>query len=218
MRSKFHHEEIYRGKNLIQTLSKFRIVVCGAGALGSNLIDNLARQGFSNIVAIDKDRIESHNINTQVWTEQDVGSLKSDNLKNKVFRSVGIEIEAIAKELTASNCDKFIKKSNLVVDVFDNQASRQLVQNGARKNKIPCVHAGMFSDYGEIVWDEQYKVPKDVEGDVCDYPLARNLIMLTVSVLSEEILNFCFNTGVRRNLGITLKDLQIKPLMLSDKK
>lgn len=62
MASKFHHEEIYRGKDLISKLGKYKITVCGVGALGSNLVDNLARQGFSNFKVIDMDRVESHNV------------------------------------------------------------------------------------------------------------------------------------------------------------
>jgi molybdopterin/thiamine biosynthesis adenylyltransferase len=212
MRSKFHHEQIYRGEDLIKRLEATRIVVCGAGALGSNLVDNLTRQGFSNIVVIDMDRVETHNLNTQIWSDSDVGGLKADVLKNRVFRNVGIEIESINKELTGSTASKFLKKASLIVDAFDNSKSRQLLQDEARKQKIPCVHAGLFADYGEVIWDETYKVPGDVSGDVCDYPLARNLIMLTVSVLSEEILSFCLKTGSRRNLSITLRDLKIQPL------
>lgn len=208
MRSKFHHEEIYRGQDLTEKLSAFKVVVCGAGAIGSNLVDNLVRQGMSSISVIDKDRIESHNLNTQIWSESDIGGLKSDVLKNKVFRNIGIEIESIGKELTAANAKKFFKKANLIVDAFDNSASRQLVQEKSREYKIACIHGGLHSDYGEVVWDEVYKVPKDVEGDVCDYPLARNIIMLTVSVLSEEIVGFCFGKE-KRNFSITLKDLKI---------
>lgn len=209
MRSRFHHEEIYRGKDLLAKLSKTKILVCGAGAIGSNLVDNLTRQGFSNISVLDMDRIETHNLNTQVWADADVGGLKSDVLKNKVFRNVGIEIESFNKELSEANVTKFFKKIDLVVDAFDNSKSRQLIQNEVRKKKMACIHAGLHADYGEVVWDESYTVPKDVGGDVCDYPLARNLILMVVAVLSEEILGFVLNKGQRRNLAITLKDLKV---------
>lgn len=210
MKSKFHHEEIYRKQDISKILAGVDITVCGAGAIGSNLVDALSRQGFSKIKVIDMDRVENHNLGTQVWSQSDIGALKSDALKNKVFRNVGVEVESISKELTASNVSKFLKKSSLVVDAFDNSKSRQLIQDEVRKQKLQCIHAGLFADYGEVVWDEFYKVPKDGEGDICDYPLARNIIMLTVSVLSEEIVNYCLNKNYKkRNLAITLKDLKI---------
>jgi len=208
--SKFHHEEVYRGKDLVKKLNR-KVTVCGAGALGSNLIDTLSRQGFSNLSVIDKDRIESHNINTQTYGESDIGALKAEALKNSVFRNVGIDIEATHKELTDANVKKLLRDSELVVDAFDNSASRQLVQDECRRAKIPCLHAGLFEDYGEVVWDAKYKVPKDVDGDVCDYPLARNLIMIVVSITAEEIQDFFLVKKPRqKNWTLTLKDLAIR--------
>jgi molybdopterin/thiamine biosynthesis adenylyltransferase len=212
--SKFHHEEIYRGKNLTEKLSKHTLTVCGAGALGSNLIDNLTRQGFTNIRVIDKDRVETHNLNTQVYSDADVGALKVDALKNKVFRNIGAEIEAVNKELTPANVKQFLKKSTLILDCFDNNKARQTIQDEVRARKIPCLHVGLYEDYGEVVWDDKYRVPKDqAEGDVCDYPLARNIAMLACVVATEEILSFCLNEKPRYgNWSITLKDLAIRSL------
>ena len=214
--SKWHHEEIYRGKDLITKLNK-QVTICGVGALGSNLVDNLTRQGFSNIKVIDKDRIETHNLNTQIWSEADIGALKADALKNKVFRNIGIEIEAVNKELTASNVKSLLKNSALVVDAFDNNAARQLVQNEVRARKLPCVHCGLSSStYGEVIYDAFYRVPKNSDEDICDYPLARNIAMLVVIIASEEMMNFFLeNKPKMTNWSVTLKDLSIKPLVLS---
>lgn len=216
MRSKFHHEEIYRGKNLLKVLAETEILICGAGAIGSNLVDNLTRQGFQRLHVIDMDRVESHNLNTQIWSDNDVGSLKVDALRNKVFRNVGTEIEVTNKEMTASNAAKFIKKASLVVDAFDNNKSRQLIQDEVRKLGIPCLHAGLHpSMFGEVIYDEFYHVPQDVGGDVCDYPLARNLILLTVAILTEEILDFCLSKPPRyKNWSVTLKDLKVSEMKL----
>jgi molybdopterin/thiamine biosynthesis adenylyltransferase len=209
--SKFHHEEIYRGKDLIAKLGTFNITICGVGALGSNLTDNLVRQGFSKLRVIDKDRVEIQNLNTQVYGEKDVGALKVAALKNKVFRDVGVEVDDCNKELTGSNVKSLLKGSGLVIDAFDNSASRKLIQDEIRARKLPCLHVGLYEDYGEVIWDENYKVPKDVEGDVCDYPLARNIIMLSVAVASEEILDFCLNKSPRKaSWSITLKDLAVR--------
>lgn len=210
--SKFHHEEIYRGKELTKKLNAQHLTVCGAGALGSNLVDNLSRQGFQNFKVIDMDRVETHNLNTQIWNEADIGALKVDALKNKIFRNIGAEVEAVNKELTAANVKQLLKGSTLVIDVFDNNKARQCVQDEVRARKFPCLHVGLYEDYGEVVWDDNYKVPKDqATGDVCDYPLARNIAMLAVIVASEEVLNFCLAEKPRKcSWSITLKDLAIR--------
>lgn len=209
--NKFKHEQIYRGEDLLDKLKLVKVTICGIGALGSNLADNLARQGFSSLKVIDKDRVEDHNISTQLYGENDVGALKVDALRNKLFRNIGTEIETIGKELTSSNVNKLLKGSNLVIDAFDNSSSRQLVQDECRK--IPCLHCGLFEDYGEVIWNDHYKTPKDQPGDICDYPLARNIVMLTVIVATEEVLDFCLNKPRQKSWSITLKDLKIQEIL-----
>jgi molybdopterin/thiamine biosynthesis adenylyltransferase len=138
--------------------------------------------------------------------------LKVDALKTRVFRSVGVEIDAVSKELTASNAATLVKQASLVVDTFDNTVSRQMVQDACRAKKLQCLHVGLYQDYGEVVWDDIYRVPNDQgEGDVCDYPLARNIAMLAVIVATEEIMDFCLaKTPRRKSWSITLRDLKIR--------
>lgn len=207
--SKFHHEEIYRGTDLLKKLAR-QVVVCGCGAIGSNLIETLARQGFSRIRVIDFDRVDTHNIGTQTFDENDIGALKVQAIQNRIFRVCGIEVEVVSKKLDALNVKKLSKDAALVVDGFDNNEARQIVQTYCRAQKIPCLHAGLNTDYGEVAWDEVYTVPKAGEGDICDYPLARNLIMIVVSIAAEEIVDFFTAQKPRkRNWSFTLKDLKI---------
>lgn len=67
----------------------------------------------------------------------------------------------------------------------------------------------MNADYGEVRWNDGYRVPQDVvEGDVCDYPLARNLILLLVAAGCEAILRHVIE-NIRENYSVTLRDLKI---------
>jgi molybdopterin/thiamine biosynthesis adenylyltransferase len=211
MAHKFHHEQLYRGKDVAAKLAETRITLCGAGALGSNLADTLARQGFARLRVIDRDRVEEHNVSTQTYGESDVGAWKVDCLRHQLFRAAGVEIEAINKELTERTAAKFFKDSDVVVDTFDNSASRGLVQSHCRTAKLPCLHAGLFADYGEVIWDERYRVPSDAGQDVCDYPLARNLVLLTVSVAAETLLRYVA-TGEQHDWSITLRDFAIRQM------
>src|SRR5262249_49188073 len=158
----------------------------------SNLADNLVRQGLSRLRAIDHDRVEQHNVSTQLYGEAEVGSFKVEALRNRLFRAAGVEIEPVRKELNAGNVKQLLKDCDLVIDAFDNAASRRLVQDHCRGGrsgaKVPCLHVGLHADYCEVVWGEQYRVPQDVAGDVCDYPLARNIVLLSVVLASEAVL------------------------------
>lgn len=211
MAGKYHHEELYRGADAAGKLADVRVTLCGAGALGSNLADALARQGFRHLRVIDRDRIEVHNVSTQIYGEGDVGAWKVDVLRSHLFRAVGVEIEAVRKELSVRTVRKLLKDSEIVLDTFDNSASRRLVQSHCRDEGLTCLHAGLYADYGEVIWNETYRVPADVGEDICDYPLARNLVLLTVAVAAEAMVRFLLQ-GEQQNFSITLGDFAVRVL------
>ena len=214
MASKFHHEAIYRGADSLSKLAEQHATLCGAGALGSQIADNLARQGFQHLRVIDRDRIEEHNVSTQLYGESEVGAWKVEVLRQRLFRATGIEIDTIRKELTERNARSLLQEAGLVVDTFDNSTSRRLVQEQCRALELPCLHVGLYADYGEVIWDKHYRVPQDVAGDVCDYPLARNLVLLVVALASEVVLRFVLDS-VRQNWSATLRDFAIRPLEIA---
>ena len=80
-----------------------RITNCGAGALGSQLPNNLARQGFKDLRVNDRDRIEEHNVGTQLYGESNIGAWKVEVLCQRLFRTSGIEIGAFRTPCGASS-------------------------------------------------------------------------------------------------------------------
>lgn len=211
MAGKFHHEAIYRGQDVMTKLASLRVALCGAGALGSHLADTLVRQGAASLRVIDKDRVEEQNISTQLYGESDIGGWKVEVLRNRLFKTAGVEIEAVRKDLTTQNARQLLSGVDLIIDAFDNSASRLLVQETSRALRLPCLHIGLHADYCEIIWDEIYRVPSDIAGDVCDYPLARNLVLLAVAIASESIVRFV-GEHVRENWSATLCDFAIRPI------
>lgn len=214
MPGKFHHEQLYRGVPSLVRFSDVRLTLCGAGALGSHLADNFTRQGFGSLRLVDRDRVEEHNIGTQIYGAGDIGAHKVEVLRNRIFRATGIEVEAIAKEVNERNIRALLKGADVVVDAFDNSASRQLVQDYCRAEQVACVHVGLSADYAEVIWDEYYRVPGEVLGDVCDYPLARNLVLLAVAVASETLVRYVLH-GARHNWSMTMHDFAVRPLELA---
>ena len=208
-----HHERLYRGADALARLKAVRVTLCGAGALGSHLADNLVRQGIRSLCVIDRDRIEQHNVGTQLYGDAEVGAWKVEALRNRLFRAAGIEIEAVARELTERHTRSLLKDATLVLETFDNAASRRLVQEQCRTMGLPCLHVGLFADYAEVIWDERYRVPADGPDDVCDYPLARNLVLLAVAVASETLVRFVLH-GECGCWSATLRDFAVRPLEL----
>ncbi len=209
MPGKFHHETLYRGPDFAAKIAATPFVICGAGAIGSHLADSLARQGATQLKVIDKDRIDEHNVSTQLYAQAEVGGWKVDVLRQRLFRAAGVEIDAVRQELTSRNAAALLKDAGVVVDCFDNSAARQAVQDACRASNVPCLHVGLAADYCEVNWDEKYKVPADAGQDVCDYPLARHIILFSVAIAGETLLRF-LQTGERQNWSATLGDFAIR--------
>ncbi len=208
---RLRHERAYRGDPLLGKIAGVVVTVCGAGALGSWMAENLARQGFQRIRAIDHDRVEAHNLGNQLYTQADVGAFKVLALQNLLFQAAGVEIEAVNKRLEEGNCAALLKGSGLVVDTLDNSQGRRLVTRFCAENSCPCLHLGMNGGYGEVHWNEGYCVPGDpAEGDACDAPLARNLVLLLTAVGGESAIRYLAE-GTPVNYSITLEDLRIQP-------
>ena len=208
--SVFHHEQLYRRPEVMQQIRELPVTVCGAGALGSNLTENLARQGFARLRVIDRDRVEERNLSTQPWYRSDVGAPKAKLLAHALYRALGVKLDARPEELTAANAGKLLDGSAVVLDTFDNSGSRRIVKEHCAAASLPCLHVGLAGDYAEAIWDDAYRVPSPANDDVCDYPLARNLVMLAVAVVSETLVRFAA-TGERRSHTITLGDFAVRP-------
>ena len=209
----FFHEQLYRTPTLMAQLKDFPVTVCGAGALGANITENLARSGAGSLVVIDRDRIEERNLSTQPYYKSDVGAYKAKILTNTLYRALGVTIDGRSKELTTANAPQLLRDTNLVIDTFDNSVARQSVRDYCKDAQLPCLHVGLASDYAEVIWNDLYRVPSPANDDICDYPLARNLILLAVAVACEVIITFVAS-GVQQSFTVTLGDFAIKPFEL----
>jgi molybdopterin-synthase adenylyltransferase len=207
----FFHEQLYRNSENMARLRDYPVTICGAGALGANITENLARSGFGTLKVIDRDRIEERNLSTQPYYRTDVGAFKAKILAHNLYRAIGVKIQSETKELTSENADGLLLKTSLVIDTFDNSISRRVVKESCIRAGIHCLHVGLAGDYAEVIWNAVYRVPSDAQDDICDYPLARNLVMLAVAVAGETIVEFVINSKTP-SFTITLKDLSINIL------
>lgn len=211
MRQAFMHEAAYRTHPVMQRLANLQITLCGTGAVGANLAESLARQGVRQFRLIDRDRVEAQNLGTQPWLAEDVGGPKAELLANQLWQAVDAEADPQVITLTAANARKLLKGSGLIVDAFDNSVARRAVTDAAADLGIPCLHVGLAADYAEIIWNDRYRVPSATNDDVCDYPLARNLVVLAVTVACEAILDWV-RDGTQTGWTVTLRDRAIRPM------
>jgi len=125
---------------------------------------------------------------------------------------LGVKIDAHSKELTTANVDRLLANSAAIVDTFDNSLGRQALKDYSASASVTGLHVGLAADYSEIIWNEHYRVPSPANDRVCDYPLARNLVILRVAVAGEVIVGFVA-TKEQQNLTCTIGDFAVRPLI-----
>jgi molybdopterin-synthase adenylyltransferase len=186
------------------------IAFCGVGALGSTAAV-LCRNLDATLRLIDFDRVESKNLLAQAFVKQSIGKNKAEALKLQLQNFFGVKAEAFGVRLAENNCDALLKDAELIVDCFDNLASRKLVSEYARKHAKPLVHAALSGDglYGIVRWDEQF-VPdaEDREGQAtCEGGDHLPLIGLLGATLARAIQDYA-TSGVRRDSMVSLNGVR----------
>lgn len=190
--------------------------MCGAGTVGANLLENLARMAIGPLRVIDCDKVEARNLSNQPYTTLQLQQSKPTALAELLFYAAGVQLETVERRLRADNARGLLKGSKLVVDAFDNAESRAAVQSACRELGLPCLHVGLSRDsYGEVVWDERYRVPEDSDGLPACLEISRNLALFVVAVATEAVRSF-LDSEARREFAVTLADLVVSETCLTE--
>jgi len=135
-----------------------KIVVVGVGALGSHLSQFLRNEG--DLFLIDFDKVETKNTLSQFHGKTSVGKGKFASLQQTLTFLWGIKTQGSPHKLTSDNVAQLLGSADLVVDCLDNSASRRVVQDYVRAQKIPCLHGALSGDgtLGRAFWDENFMI------------------------------------------------------------
>lgn len=135
-----------------------RVLVVGAGGLGSPLLLYLAAAGVGRLGVIDDDRVEPSNLHRQVlFAADDVGRAKVEAAAERIVR-INPHTQAMAHEerLTAANAEAIIRQYDLVADGSDNLATRLLVHDACRALQRPLVSASVQALDGQLTTYKPY--------------------------------------------------------------
>ena len=131
-----------------QALASARVLVIGAGGLGSHVLPALAAAGVGTIGIIDDDIVELSNLPRQlVHGTEDVGTAKSRSAAASIQRLNSTAIVLHEQRLTADAALPLFGGYDLVVDGSDNFPTRYLAADAATISGIPLVW-GAVSQYG----------------------------------------------------------------------
>ena len=129
-----------------------RVVVIGAGALGSPVIQYLAAAGVGTIKIIDNDEVALGNLQSQVIHGiRDVKRPKSASARDTV-KNINRSIEVIAENvrIEADNIMSEIEGFDLVIDCTDNYKARYLINDACVLSGIPLVYAAIYQYEGQV--------------------------------------------------------------------
>jgi molybdopterin-synthase adenylyltransferase len=141
------------GREGQERLKRSRVVIAGAGGLGSLIALYLTAAGIGMIRMIDHDRVELSNLNRQIlhW-EEDIGRNKVESARAKLRNlNSTVEIEGIAEIITEDNVFQFVNGCDVIVDAMDNLPTRYILNRCAVEKKIPFFHGAVNGFEGRVM-------------------------------------------------------------------
>ncbi|CAN1723229.1 Sulfur carrier protein adenylyltransferase [Hyphomicrobium sp. 1Nfss2.1] len=134
-----------------QRLKAARVLIIGAGGLGSPIALYLAAAGIGTIGIIDDDRVSLDNLQRQIVHDTPhVGEPKVDSARDSIARlNPHVCVETIEARLTAENAEDIIQRYDIIADGSDNIETRYLVSDACYFAKRTLVFGavGPFDGY-----------------------------------------------------------------------
>lgn len=207
-----------------EKLRRAKVLIVGAGGLGSPIALYLAGAGIGTIGLVDEDVVSESNLHRQVlYTEDEVGRLKAERAAERL-RALNGDVEVCAHpfRLTKENAAAVIGGYDIVADACDNFATRYLLSDTCEALHKPYVygaiqgfcgqvsvfcHGGHPKTYRDLYTDEEatLRMPPPSQGVVGMTPA------VVGSVEAHEVLKIVCGYGeplCGRLWAIDLRDMQ----------
>lgn len=135
-----------------QTLKAARVLVIGAGGLGSPVIAYLAAAGVGTLGVVDHDTVSLSNLQRQMIHRTDaVGQAKVESAGQFVTAlNPFVSLVGHAERLEAANADRLIAAYDLVIDGTDNFDTRRIVAEAAEAAAKPLVSGAVSMFDGQV--------------------------------------------------------------------
>src|SRR3954470_1596241 len=136
-------------------LLESRVTLCGCGALGTVIANSLVRAGVGFVRIIDRDFIESHNLQRQVlFDEADIAAnlpkAEAAARKLRVVNST-VTIEPVVTDIDRTNILELTKDADIILDGTDNFEIRYLINDVSVKFNKPWVYGGSIGSHGQTM-------------------------------------------------------------------
>ena len=129
-----------------EKLKDLHVCIFGCGGIGSHTALALARMGVGKLTLIDPDEVDTHNVSSQGFDIDDVGTLKVEATAYKCFKAVRMFPKVIAAFVHE---DTTIPTADVYILAVDSMKSRKEIFNAIR-NQVrfaTVINAGMGAEY-----------------------------------------------------------------------
>jgi molybdopterin/thiamine biosynthesis adenylyltransferase/rhodanese-related sulfurtransferase len=143
-------------------LLESRILLIGAGGLGSPASLYLAAAGVGTLGIVDDDRVDASNLQRQIaHSTQTLGDWKADSAKATIEAlNPDVNVITYKERLTSENIDRILADGwDVIVDGADNFPTRYLVNDAAVFHDIPLVHGSIYRFEGQATVFKPHEGP-----------------------------------------------------------
>ncbi len=140
------------GRKGQEKLKSAKVLVIGAGGLGSAVLKYISAAGIGQIGIIDNDTVSLNNLQRQVlYDTKDVGYIKTEVAKKKLSSlNPHVNFTVYDSQLTRENSDDIIKNYDLVIDCSDNYETRYTSNDSVIRLGKPLVFGSVKNYEGQL--------------------------------------------------------------------
>src|ERR1700716_792132 len=162
-----------------------RVLVFGAGGLGSPVLQYLAGAGVGHLGVVDADTLDASNLHRQpIYALADVGKSKVELARAAVAAiNPSVVVETHEARFTADNALEWVRNFDVVVDCSDNFRAKFLINDAAVLARRPAVFASVYQYEGQL------QVYKPESGHAC-------LRCLWPEAVADGVVGNCAEAGV----------------------
>ena len=135
-----------------QKMLEARVLLLGAGGLGSPAAYYLAAAGIGNLGIVDFDQVDLSNLQRQIiHSTERIGMLKTESAKKTIQAlNPDVNVTLYNEKMDSSNIMSLIKEYDYVVDGSDNFPTRYLVNDACVMKNKTLIHGSIYRFEGQV--------------------------------------------------------------------
>ncbi len=143
------------------TLLRSKVLLIGAGGLGSPVAIYLAAAGVGTLGIVDSDVVDATNLQRQILhTTERIGMAKVESARQAIEAlNPDVRIVGYEERLTSANIDRVIADYDVIVDGADNFPTRYLLNDASVKWRKPVVHGSIYRFEGQVTVFKPFEGP-----------------------------------------------------------